>query len=136
LLQLFIILGCRLVVLSQAGQLHTGQPQILSSSVCQPELLACQRGDEVVGQVTPEPADQAVQRLPLLGLCRFVEGEDGCRKASLFIEQDLYWLLEKSVQEKMDFAFPISLFTWHGTRWRDKGNLFISLNGERKTPSG
>jgi hypothetical protein len=42
----------------------------------------------VVRQVIPEPAAQAPQRLPLLGLYRFVEGEDGCRKASIFNEQD------------------------------------------------
>ncbi len=42
----------------------------------------------MAGQVIPETADQAAQRLPLLGLCRFVEGEDGCLSAAVFIEQD------------------------------------------------
>jgi hypothetical protein len=36
-------------------------------------------------------------------------------------------------KKEMDVACPITLFPWHGTRWRDKRNLFISLDGERKT---
>ena len=48
---------------------------------------------------------------------------------------NMYWLLGTSVQKKTDLAFPIALFPWHGSRWKDKGSLFVSLDGERKTPS-
>jgi hypothetical protein len=36
----------------------------------------------------------------------------------------------------MDLASSIALFPWHGTPWNDKEDWFISLDGERKTPSG
>ena len=50
--------------------------------------------------------------------------------------RDLSWLLATSVQKKADLASPIALFPGHGTRWRNKGNLFFSLDGQRETPSG
>ena len=43
----------------------------------------------------------------------------------------VYWLLGTSVQKKTDLACPIALFPWHGTRLRDKGSLFFSLDGAR-----
>ena len=48
----------------------------------------------------------------------------------------MYWLLSTSVQKKTDLASLITLFPWHGTRWRDKWNVFFSLDDERRTPSG
>ncbi len=44
----------------------------------------------------------------------------------------LYWLLGTSVQEKTDFACPITLIPGHGTRLRDKGNLFFSQSERGK----
>jgi hypothetical protein len=38
--------------------------------------------------------------------------------------------------KKPDEACAITLFAWHRTPWRNKGNLFFSLDSERKTPSG
>jgi hypothetical protein len=35
-----------------------------------------------------------------------------------------------------DGTSPVAYSTWHRTPWRDKGNLFFSLDSERKTPSG
>jgi len=26
-----------------------------------------------------------------------------------------------------NFAYPMNLFPWHGTRWRDEGHVFLSL---------
>jgi hypothetical protein len=44
----------------------------------------------------------------------------------------LYWLLGTSVQEKTDLACPITLISGHGTRLRDKGNLFFSQSERGK----
>ncbi len=44
----------------------------------------------------------------------------------------LYWLLGTSVQEKTDLACPITIIPGHGTRLRDKGNLFFSLSERGK----
>lgn len=44
----------------------------------------------------------------------------------------LYWLLGTSFQEKTDLACPITLIPGHGTRLRDKGNLFFSLSERGK----
>jgi len=46
--------------------------------------------------------------------------------------QNLYWLLGTSVQEKTDLACPITIIPGHGTRLRDKGNLFFSLSERGK----
>jgi hypothetical protein len=44
----------------------------------------------------------------------------------------LYWLLGTSVQEKTDWACPITIISGRGTRLRDKGNLFFSLSERGK----
>jgi hypothetical protein len=44
----------------------------------------------------------------------------------------LYWLLGTSFQEKTDLACPITIIPGHGTRLRDKGNLFFSLSERGK----
>src|SRR5215469_16614799 len=43
-----------------------------------------------------------------------------------------YWLLGTSVQEKTDLACPITIIPGHGTRLRDKANLFFSLSERGK----
>ena len=48
----------------------------------------------------------------------------------------LYWLLDTSVQKSLTFISLISLFPGHKTRLRNKGNLFFSLESERKHASG
>jgi hypothetical protein len=38
--------------------------------------------------------------------------------------------------KKTEVATPIALFPGYGIGWRDKETLFLSLDGERKIPSG
>jgi hypothetical protein len=49
-----------------------------------------------------------------------------------WVQDQLYWLLGTSVQEKTDLACPITIIPGHGTRLRDKGNLFFSLSERGK----
>src|SRR5687768_4483016 len=72
--------------MSQARQVHTRATQFLDLTLCPPELPASHRGDEM-GQVMPEPVDQAAQRLDLLGLRRLVPGEHCACQYVLFVEQ-------------------------------------------------
>src|ERR1700730_15717063 len=69
--------------------------------------------------------NKSAQKISLLVLleCNI----QACQKVTL-----LYWLLGTSVQEKTDFACPITLIPGHGTRLRDKGNLFFSLSERGK----
>ena len=71
----------------EADQIHTGATQFLKLAVRLPQLPACHRRDEV-GQVMPEPVDQATQPLDLLGLGGVVPGENGSRQNAVFIEQN------------------------------------------------
>jgi hypothetical protein len=79
-------------------------------------ILTCQLSDRSdswremfrASQVSPAPEKQEVERT--------------C----------LYWLLGTSVQEKTDLACPITIIPGHGTRLRDKGNLFFSLSERGK----
>ena len=61
-IHLLIAVGARDEVLSEAGQLHTVPAQIFQLTVRPPELITCHRGGEV-GQVMPEPGNQAAQGL-------------------------------------------------------------------------
>ncbi len=58
---------------------------------------------------------------PLLEVC-----------AQCFLLVSVYWLLGTSFQEKTDLASPITILPGHGTRLRDKGNLFFSLSERGK----
>jgi hypothetical protein len=33
--------------------------------------------------------------------------------------------MDSSVSKKVDFPSPITLFSWHTIRWKEKGNTFI-----------
>ncbi len=39
----------------------------------------------------------------------------------------LQWLLGTFVRKIANLAYPTSIFPWHGTRLREKGNVFLSL---------
>src|SRR5215813_747970 len=73
--------------MSQAHQVHTIATQCLELTIRPPELPASHCGDEM-GQVMPEPIDQATQRLNLLGLWMLVPGENCSRQYVLFVEQN------------------------------------------------
>src|SRR5712692_5200227 len=82
----------------------------------------CQQG--IVGQLTALEIGQGLWREEKA----IQAGQTEFRAAVI----QLYWLLGTSVQEKTDLACPITIIPGHGTRLRDKGNLFFSLSERGK----
>jgi hypothetical protein len=58
--------------------------------------------------------------------------EGGGKRAARAVPRQPPILLGTSVQEKTDLACPITIIPGHGTRLRDKGNLFFSLSERGK----
>ena len=72
----------------QAGQVHAHAAQSLQLAAGPPGLSAPDCGDEM-GQVMPEPVDQAAQFLGLFGLGRFGGWEVGACQDPRLVEQDV-----------------------------------------------